>query len=125
MDQLFESLKGSGMQGFREPVGRLIRGCDPLDLKPSVSLLASRAHVLAARAASLACEYLVGVAALGVEKLHYDRLRCDPLWVLLRCSSNQRIWLRVGEEIAMPNYQKRRSVEDRRCQVAHPKGAVL
>ena len=79
MDRLSESLKGSGMQGFRETVGRLIRGCDPPDLNPSVSLLASikRAHVLTVRA-----------AAFVVEKLHYDRLGCNPLWVLLRCSSN-------------------------------------
>ena len=43
------------------------------------------AHVLAVLAATLVCEYLVGVATLVVvEKLHYDRLgRCDPLWVLL------------------------------------------
>ena len=44
-----------------------------------------RTHVIAVRAATWACEYLVRVAALGVvEKLHCDRLGgCDPLWVLL------------------------------------------
>ena len=101
MDRLSESLRGSDLQGFREPVGRMIRVCDPPDLNPSVSLLASikRARVLAVRAASVACEYPVGVAALVVEKLHYDRIgHCDPLWLLLQCSSIQRIWLGVGEK---------------------------
>ena len=43
------------------------------------------AHVLAMLAATLACEYLVRVAAfVVVEKLHYNRLgRCNQLWVLL------------------------------------------
>ena len=44
------------------------------------------AHVLAMLAATLACEYLIRMAAfVVVEKLHYDRLgRCNPLWVLLQ-----------------------------------------